>query len=277
MLPNSALITGCSSGIGRATALALAAAGIPTYATARNPESIADLAESGSRVLQLDVTDPESCARAVRSVEEEHGSVGVLVNNAGYSQVGPVEEVPMDELYRQFDTNVFGVVRLTRLVLPAMRGHGGGRIITLGSAAGLVAPPASAAYSMTKYALEALCDSLRLEVHHFGVRAVLIEPGAVRTRFIETGQRGLPQPNSDHAYDHLRSNLGTLIERTHRDGARGILTSETVARVVARAALARNPKPRYKIGAQARIMPIARRLLGDRLWDRAMHRLVPAE
>jgi len=269
------LVTGCSSGIGKATALALVGRGLPVWASARRPETLDDLAAAGCQVIQLDVTDEESRIRAIRTVEAKHGAVGTLVNNAGYSQIGPVEEVSLESLRRQFDTNVFGLVRLCQLVLPGMRAQSHGTIVNIGSAAGLVTPPASSAYSMTKYSLEALSDALRLEVRSFGVRVVLIEPGAVRSQFIATGQKTMPGIDTEGPYAIFKANLAKMIERTHRPGVRGILDAEDVAKVVMTAINARHPKPRYRIGSQARLMPQVRRILGDRLWDSMMGRLVP--
>lgn len=276
MPPMSAtLVTGCSSGIGKATALAVVRAGLPTWASARDPETLGELAAAGCRVVQLDVTDEESCVRAVRAVQAEHGAVGALVNSAGYSQIGPVEEVPLDELRRQFETNVFGLVRLCQLVLPGMRAQRHGTIVNIGSAAGLVTPPASSAYSMTKYALEALSDALRLEVRSFGVRVVLLEPGAVRSRFIETGWQTMPTGGGP--YETYKANLHTMIERTHRPEARGILAPSAVADVVVKAITHRRPKTRYRIGSQARLMPVIRRAVGDRIWDGLMSKVVPPQ
>lgn len=272
------LVTGCSSGIGRATALAAVRAGLPTWASARRPETLGDLAAAGCRIVRLDVTDEQSRVDAIRAVEAAHGAVGALVNNAGYSQIGPVEEVALDDLRRQFETNVFGLVRLCQLALPGMRARRQGTIVNLGSAAGLVVPPASGAYSMTKYALEALCDALRLEVGRSGVRVVLIEPGAVRSDFMTTGWATMPAAAAeDGPYEAYKANLAAMVERTHRPGARGILDADAVARVVVKAITSRRPKARYPIGGQARLAPIVRRAAGDRLWDRLMNAVVSAD
>src|SRR5262245_37441474 len=179
------LITGCSSGIGAATAVRLAAAGWTVYATARRPETLTDLARVGCRTLALDVTDEASMRAAVGVIEHEHGSVGALVNNAGYSQSGAVETIPMDRVRAQFETNVFGLIRLTQLVLPAMRRTRAGRIVNLSSMGGKLVFPGGGIYHATKYAIEALSDALRFEVRGFGIRVVLVEPGLIRTPFSE--------------------------------------------------------------------------------------------
>jgi NAD(P)-dependent dehydrogenase (short-subunit alcohol dehydrogenase family) len=169
------LITGCSSGIGRATALRLAQADWTVYASARRPESLAALADAGCKTLALDVTDEGSMRAAVDRVEGECGAVSVLVNNAGYSQSGALETVPMEAVRRQFETNVFGVVRLIQLVLPKMRAQRWGKIVNVGSMGGRLTFPGGAHYHATKHALEAISDSLRFEVRGFGIDVILLE------------------------------------------------------------------------------------------------------
>ena len=277
------LVTGCSSGIGRATALTLARAGFPVWASARRTAGLAELEQAGCRVVELDVTDEQSRVAAVREVEAEHGSVGVLVNNAGRGGGGPVEEVAMDLVREIFDINVFGLIRMCQLVLPGMRTKRSGMIVNLGSAAGLVTPPTGCPYAMTKYALESLSDALRLEVAPFGIRVALIEPGAVRTRFLANSERhepeddddGPPEDDDNGPYAVYQANVEKMIVRAHRDGARGVLTADDVAKVILTAVTARRPKARYKVGPQARLAPVARHLLGDRGWDAFMRRMVP--
>lgn len=274
MVSDAVLVTGCSSGIGRATALALVRAGLPTWATARRPETLAELEEAGCRVLSLDVTDEQSRTAAVKAVEAAHGAVGALVNNAGHGGGAPVEEVPLDTVRAVFETNVFGLIRMCQLVLPAMRAQRHGTIVNLGSAAGLVTPPTGCPYAMSKYALEALADTLRAEVAAFGVRAVLVEPGAVRTQFMSNSARHSPTVD-DGPYAGYKASIDRMVERAHREGARSVATADDVAKVIVKAITARRPKTRYKVGAQARVAPVARRLLGDRGWDAVMRRLVP--
>src|SRR3954451_1844650 len=179
------LVTGCSSGIGRATAERLVTTGWTVYATARKPESLARLEAAGCRTLALDVTDEASMEAAVRAVEEAEGAVGVLVNNAGYSQSGAIESVPIERVRAQFETNVFGLVRLTQLVLPKMREQRWGKIVNIGSMGGRLTFPGGGYYPATKHALEALSDALRFEVAGFGIDVVLLEPGLIVTAFGE--------------------------------------------------------------------------------------------
>src|SRR3954468_4344806 len=176
------LITGCSSGIGRATAERLAGAGWPVIATARRTEAIAGLEAKGCRTLALDVADEASMQAAV----EGAGPVGVLINNAGYSQSGAVESVPMEDVRRQFETNVFGLVRLTQLVLPAMRAQGWGKVVNVSSMGANLVFPGGGFYHATKFAVNAISDALRYEVKGFGVDVVTIEPGLITTEFGET-------------------------------------------------------------------------------------------
>src|SRR5919112_1864694 len=179
------LITGCSSGIGWATAERLVDVGWRVYATARNVAKIAALAQRGCELLSLDVTDEDSMRTAVDEVERREGAVGVLVNNAGYSQSGAVEAVPMEKVRRQFETNVFGLARMCQLVLPGMRRQGFGRIVNISSMGGRLTFPGGGVYHATKHAVEALSDALRFEVAGFGVKVVVIEPGLITTRFGE--------------------------------------------------------------------------------------------
>src|ERR687886_1914557 len=175
------LITGCSTGIGRATAERLAKNGHTVYATARRPDSIKDLEEAGCKTLALDVTDEESMAAAVAAVEQAEGAVGALVNNAGYSQSGAIEDVSMDSVRRQFETNVFGLMRMCQLVLPGMRRQGSGRIVNVSSMGGKLTFPGGGFYHATKHAVEAISDALRFEVRNFGIKVSVIEPGLIKT------------------------------------------------------------------------------------------------
>jgi NAD(P)-dependent dehydrogenase (short-subunit alcohol dehydrogenase family) len=269
------LVTGCSSGIGHATALALARAGFPVWASARKASSLGELEQAGCQLLELDVTDERSRVAAVRRVEAVHGAIGVLVNNAGHGGGGPVEEVPLGLVREVFETNVFGLIRMCQLVLPGMRAQRSGMIVNLGSAAGLVTPPTGCPYAMTKYAVESLCDALRPEVAPFGIRVTLVQPGAVRTRFMANSELHQPAGDGDGPYAVYKANVAKMAARAHRDGARGVLGADDVAAVVLKAVTAPRAKARYKAGSQARLAPVARRVLGDRGWDAFMRLLVP--
>jgi NAD(P)-dependent dehydrogenase (short-subunit alcohol dehydrogenase family) len=266
----AALITGCSSGIGHATAEHLAARGWKVYATARRTESIADLGERGCKTLALDVTDEGSMQAAVTAVEDAEGAVGALVNNAGYSQSGALETLPLDRLRAQFETNVFGLVRMCQLVLPGMRRQGAGRIVNVSSMGGRLTFPGGGAYHGTKHAVEALSDALRFEVRGFGIDVVVIEPGLIKTRFGETaaGSIDAAPATGDDPYADFNAAVGTATAQVY-DGPLARLGGgpETVARAIERAISSRRPKTRYKVTPSARLALAQRRLLPDRAWD----------
>src|SRR3954466_1155276 len=211
------LVTGCSSGIGRATAKHLAQRGRTVYASARRREAIADLEAVGCRLLALDVTDEASMVAAVAAVEAEAGAVGVLVNNAGYSQSGAIETVPMDEVRRQFETNVFGLSRMCQLVLPAMRAQRWGRIVNLSSMGGRLVFPGGGYYHAAKYAVEAISDALRFEVAGFGVRVVVVEPGAIRTRFAQAATTALDSATASGDGDGAYASFNAAVARSTRE------------------------------------------------------------
>lgn len=269
------LITGCSSGIGRATAARLIGAGHTVYATARRPETLNELEHAGCRALALDVTDEDSMAAAVEAVEQAHGRVGTLVNNAGYGEYGPIEEVAMDRVRRQFETNVVGLARLCQLVLPGMRATGGGWIVNVSSVAGRLTFPASGYYHASKYAVEAISDALRLETKPFGVRVILIEPGLIRTSFADTAARTLDQSNrADSAYAPLIRTMNTRMAASF--ASKAIATGpETVAAVIERALTSARPRARYVITPAARALVNLRRLLPDRAFDTLLRTQFP--
>ncbi len=277
MASRTVLITGCSSGIGRAAAISLHAAGLTVYATARRVDSMADLASRGIHTLALDVTDEASMTEAVSAVEAASGAVGVLVNNAGYGLYGPVEQLPMDEIRRQFETNFFGLVRLTQLVLPGMRRRGGGRILNVSSMGGRITLPGGAFYHASKYAVEALSDALRMEVAQFGIDVVLIEPGPVKTPWNDIAAGSLPAaPGGDgngDPYAAYKAAVGASFGRTQA----GLLgrfgsTSEDIAKVITHAATAERPRARYLINPVAKSLVAMSRVLPARAYDSVVRR-----
>jgi NADP-dependent 3-hydroxy acid dehydrogenase YdfG len=279
--PGAVLITGCSSGIGHETASRLAAKGWTVYATARRPERIADLAERGCRTLALDVTDEASMRAAVAAVESEHGAVGALVNNAGYSQSGALETLPMERIRDQFETNVFGLLRMCQLVLPAMRAGGRGTIVNISSMGGKLTFPGGGAYHATKHAVEALSDALRWEVSGFGVRVVVVEPGLITTRFGETAAGSLSEAEApdtdDDPYASFNAAVGSATVGVYEGPmARLGAGPEAVAKVIERAISSPNPRPRYRVTASARLALAQRRLLPDRAWDAVLRSQFPS-
>jgi NAD(P)-dependent dehydrogenase (short-subunit alcohol dehydrogenase family) len=271
------LITGCSSGIGRETARHLAAKGWKVYATARRLESIEDLKSEGCQTLPCDVTDEASMAACVEAVEQAEGAVGVLVNNAGYSQSGAIEEVPLEAVRRQFETNVFGLIRMCQLVLPGMRNQGWGKIVNLSSIGGKLTFPGGGVYHATKHAVEGLSDVLRFEVSAFGIDVIVIEPGLIKTKFAEAAvgsmAGALPTEGPYAAFNAAvgRETAGAYEGPLARLGG----GPETVARKIERAISARRPRTRYAVTPSAGISLTARKLTTDRMWDRAMETQFP--
>jgi NAD(P)-dependent dehydrogenase (short-subunit alcohol dehydrogenase family) len=264
------LITGCSSGIGRETARHLAEKGWKVYATARRPGSIEDLKGAGCETLACDVTDEDSMSACVRAVDEAEGAVGVLVNNAGYSQSGAIEEVPIEAVRRQFETNVFGLMRMCQLALPRMRGQRWGRIVNVSSMGGRLTFPGGGVYHATKHAVEALSDALRFEVSGFGIDVVVIEPGLIKTRFAEAAVGAMASElPTDGPYAEFNTAVGRETAGVY-EGPLARLGSgpEAVARKIERAITARRPRTRYKVTPSAGLSLGARKLMTDRMWDR---------
>ena len=273
------LITGCSSGIGHATARRLAQAGWTVYATARRVESMSDLAAAGCVLLPLDVTNERSMTDVVATIEARHGVVDVLINNAGFSQSGAVEAVPLDRVRAQFETNVFGPVRLTQLVLPAMRRARRGCIVNLSSIGGKLVFAGGGYYHATKYALEAITDSLRFEVQGFGIKVVLIEPGLIRSGFAEAALSAMDTRTAvDATYAPFHTAVAHVTKESYEKGplARLTGTPDDVADVIARAISTDTPRTRYTVSPSATVLLTLRRLLSDRLWDRFLGRTYPA-
>jgi len=271
------LITGCSSGIGQATAAQLAEAGWKVYATARRPETLTDLRDRGCQTLALDVTDEASMRAAVEAVTETEGAVGVLVNNAGYSQSGAVETVSMDDARRQFETNVFGLLRMCQLVLPGMRAQRWGKIVNLSSMGGRLTFPGGGLYHATKHAVEALSDALRFEVRGFGVDVIVIEPGLIVTRFGEVAAGSVQSAPDGGDYGDFNRRVAELTEGAYKGPMAKLGAGpDAVAKTIQRALSARRPKARYLVTPSAHLMVNQRRLSTDRMWDMMMRSQFPS-
>jgi NAD(P)-dependent dehydrogenase (short-subunit alcohol dehydrogenase family) len=274
------LITGCSSGIGEATARRLAGHGWTVYASARRPESIEQLADAGCKLLQLDVTDEQSMRAAVDTVEREHGAVGVLVNNAGYSQGGPIEQVPLEAVRRQFETNVFGAIALTQLVLPAMRGQHWGKVVNVGSMGGRLTLPGGGLYHATKYSLEAISDALRFEVRGFGVDVVLVEPGLITTDFGKTAVATINEADSngepEDPYKKFNTKLAAMTAGVYEGPMRHLGGGpDVVAKAIEKAISRRKAPSRMLLTPSAHLTVLQRKLLPDRLWDAMLRTQMP--
>jgi NAD(P)-dependent dehydrogenase (short-subunit alcohol dehydrogenase family) len=278
-ISRAVLITGCSSGIGRATAQRLATDGWTVYATARHLDELTDLEQAGCRLLQLDVTNEASMQEAVATVERAEGAVGVRINNARYSQSGAIESVPLDLVRRQFETNVFGLVRLTQLVLPGMRHQRWGKIVNLSSIGGRLTFPGGGYYHASKFAVEAFTAVLRYEVAHFGIDAILIEPGFIRTHFGETAVATAvgSRPAVDDPYRVFNEAVVKATKEIYERGPLARLGGEPedVARTIERAITSRRPRTRYLVTPSAFLLIALRRVLPDRLWDRVVRTQYP--
>ena len=261
------LVTGCSSGIGQSTAIALARAGHTVYATARKPDTLGPCVAAGCRPLALDVNNEASMAAAVATIEAAHGAVDVLVNNAGYSVSGALESLSIDAVRRQFETNVFGLLRLSQLVLPAMRAAKTGRIINISSMGGTFTFPGGGAYHASKYAVEALSDALRFEVKPFGIQVVVIQPGLIRTHFGDTAASAVP--GHEDVYASFNAAVAKATREVYETGPLAKLGGEpeAVAAVIARVVEAKRPKARYTVTPSATLLMTTRRLLSDAGWD----------
>jgi NAD(P)-dependent dehydrogenase (short-subunit alcohol dehydrogenase family) len=270
-MAGTALVTGASSGIGEETVKALLAAGYIVYAGARRVDAMRSLEVAGARVLSLDVTDDASMTASVDTILRETGRIDVLVNNAGYGSFGALEDVPLDEARRQFAVNIFGLARLTQLVLPTMRAQQAGRIVNISSIGGKFAQPFGAWYHATKFAVEGLSDSLRMELHPFGIDVVVIQPGATQSEWVKIAHDGLIKHSGDGAYREAAVAHAAMMEAGHQ--GRIPARPSVVAKTIVQAVQSRKPKTRYVTGGMAGTMLFIRRVLSDRAFD-AMFRMI---
>jgi NAD(P)-dependent dehydrogenase (short-subunit alcohol dehydrogenase family) len=280
--PSTVLITGGTDGFGRAAALLLAEQGYRVFAAGRSAERRAQLAALARErrlpleTIEMDVCDDASVERAMGEIHASRsfgtGPIDVLVNSAGVGYFAVMEDIRLEDLRRQFETNFFGVVRVIQKVLPGMRARGRGRIINLSSAAGKVALPTFGPYSSSKFALEAMSDALRLELHAFGIHVVVIEPGYIPTGF----QDASTELSTDYKANSASSPYARVYEGyrkargRHMGGSR--YTPEDCARVILRAVRETPPKPRYTVTRAAKVANLAKRLLPDRMLDRLLIR-----
>ena len=267
-----ALVTGATSGIGEATAHRLHARDYVVFAAGRDPAALDTLRSRGLQARALDVTDEAAVARLVEEIHSDYGGVDVLVNNAGFGFSCPLEQVALSDLRSLFETNAIAMLHLSQAVLPGMRARGAGTIVNIGSIVGRFPTPGVGAYHMTKYSVEALSQILGAEVRPFGVRVVLIEPTGVRnTGFVGAQLTATPSNPPDDPYGEFKRRHA---EVTGAMAKWRLLTvdADTVARAVVRAVEAKNPKPRYIVGASGRASLLARTLLTDRMWDRVVMR-----
>ena len=265
-----ALVTGASSGIGRETARLLAEQGFIVYGAARRTDKMQDLKQAGIKLLAMDVTDDAALVSGVNTIIQAEGHIDALVNNAGYGSYGSLEDTPMSEARYQFDVNIFGMARLTQLVLPHMRQQRSGRIINISSIGGKLGEPHGAWYHATKYAVEGLSDSLRMELKEFGIDVVIIEPGAIITEWAGIARDHMLKISGNTAYKDLTLKHAAMFERADKSGSKPVVVAKTIVRAIN----ASRPKTRYATGGGAKVILFVRRILSDRMFDRLMLRLM---
>lgn len=271
-----AVVTGSSSGIGFETSLLLARNGIYTYATMRNQSKSEEILANARKdnlplkTLHLDVTNEKSILEAIKKIIAEKGRIDILVNNAGYSLLGPLEQLQINEIKEEFETNFFGIIRLIQSVLPTMRKQRYGRIINISSLAGRIGLPFSSAYASSKFALEGLTESLGYEIQNFGIHVILIEPGVIRTNFLNSMKLGKNvitpenESNTNSPYIEMIQKRISAFKPRFEKGSSPI----EVAEVVLEAATSQDPKPRYLIGNDAMKMMEKRKDTADEEFGR---------
>ncbi len=260
------LITGASSGIGLETAKLLAQNGFIVYGAARRLDKMQDLKAEGIRLLAMDVTDETSMVKGVQEILQAEKRIDILINNAGYGSYGALEDVPISEAKYQFEVNIFGLARLIQLVLPAMRVQHSGKIINISSIGGSIGEPHGAWYHATKFAVEGLSDSLRMELKQFGIDVVIIKPGAIYTEWNSIARENLLKVSGDTVYKTLAAKHVKMLANADKNGSLPIV----VAKTIVRAAKAQRPKTRYATGGGAKLILFLRSILSDRMFDRLM-------
>ena len=261
------LVTGASSGMGKDFAHRLLADGYTVYVAARSIDKMADLEAAGAIALKMDISKDAEIVAAVARIREGHGGVDVLINNAGFAQYGPVEETPVEKARYQFEVNLFGLARLTQLLLPAMRDQGKGLIINISSVGGVIHTPLGAWYHATKHALEAWSDCLRLEVASFGIEVVIVRPGFIGTAFGEH----LSEHYEGDREGPYREIVAALARAADDPKTRARMSPPSVITdVILRAVRADRPRTRYAAGAMAKPLIALKRILPDRLFDRML-------
>lgn len=267
-MSKTVLITGASSGIGKATAIYLAQNGYQVYGAARRAEKLKELETYGIKPITLDVTKDESIVACVNRILEESGSVDVLINSAGLGSYGALEDVPMDEAKNQLEINLFAAARLIQLVLPGMRKNRFGKIVNISSIGGKVGLPMGTWYHASKFAIEGLSDSLRNEVRQFGIDVIVIEPGGTKSEMVEIGGKDLMRVSGQTAYAGLAKSLDKMYTAIEKSASEPIV----IAKLIRKGIEAKNPKTRYIGGEMAKPMLFLRRILSDKLFDRMLMR-----
>ncbi|WP_298541270.1 oxidoreductase [uncultured Aquimarina sp.] len=261
------LVTGASSGIGKETAIQLINEGHIVYTAARRVKNMEALDALGGFPLQMDITKDEDIQNVVNTIIEKHQKIDVLVNNAGYAIYGAIEDTTIEDARRQFEVNIFGLGRLTQLVLPYMRKQQSGKIINISSMGGKMYTPLGSWYHATKHALEGWSDCLRLEVAQFGIDVVIIQPGAIQTEFGDVMTKPLMERSGNTAYSKLAKAIEkSTIDTYNKTG--GGSPSSVISNLISKAIKARKPKTRYVAGKYAKPMMFIRKYFGDRIFDK---------
>lgn len=263
--PRVALVTGASAGIGKSVARRLLSEGWVVYGGARRVERMSDIESEGAKVLFLDVTDDESMRQAVDAIVTAESRIDALVNNAGYGSYGALEEVAVDEVRRQFEVNVFGLMRLTQLVVPVMREQRSGRIVNISSMGGRIWMPIGGWYHATKHAVEVLSDVLRVEVRPFGIDVVVVQPGTIESEWSDIAAGTLDETaRGGTRYPELTGSMSRLLRSSYDSAA----SPDVVARAVSKALTKRRPRRRYAVPLDAKALVFLRWLLPEALWER---------
>lgn len=262
-----ALVTGASSGMGESTAILLSQQGFKVYGAARRTNEMKSLESKGISVVSLDLTQDESIVKCVNTILEKEGRIDVLINNAGSGSYGAVEDVPIEEARRQFEVNIFGLARLTQLVLPGMRHNKSGRIVNISSMGGKIYTPYGAWYHATKHALEGWSDCLRLEVKPFEIDVVVVEPGGVKTNWGIIAAEHLKKISGHGAYGKGATKAAESMAKMYATG-KNLTDQDVVAKEIVKAATTPKPDTRYVKGFMAKPMILMRQFLGDRVFDK---------
>ena len=262
------LITGASSGMGKETAKTLIQEGYTVYTAARRVEKMDDLKRLGGIPLKMDVTKEDEMVAGIEQIKANHGGVDILINNAGFGQYGPMEDTPLDKARYQFEVNLFGMARLTQLVLPYMRQKKAGKIINISSMGGKIYTPLGSWYHATKHAVEGWSDCLRFELAPFGIDVIIIEPGMISTGFMDVVSGTIPSESVNGPYKEIVQSLANA------EGGMSASPPSVIANTISRAIKTNRPRTRYLVGAMARPLVNMRRLLGDRGYDWMFRRMM---
>ena len=276
-MSKTVLITGASSGIGKAAAKRFLQEGYTVYAGARRVERMKGLSILGAKTLYLDVTDQKSCEAFVRAAYEQTNRIDILINNAGYGEYGPIETVGEEKAKKELDTVVFGAVRMIKLCVPLMRERHEGRIVNIISAGGRAVTYMGGWYHASKYALEALSDSLRMELCQQGIKVVVIEPGAVRSGFGDQAAKNLRSSVEGTVYEKEGTAVADVYQKVYGEKNKMLTSPEKAAGVIYKAAAVSRPRTRYLFGFGAESLLRMSALLPQRAYDSLMRKMYSSE